>query len=92
MYTYIPLTSEALWARPHIALLGKLNKSSELQDNKKGLVKCHHESLFEHKPAANLEQTNIISRSFTSLKPLVFFLFLVITVKLIDMFWDLNDD
>lgn len=60
--------------------------------NKKGLGKYHHESLFENKPAASLEQTNIIARPLTSLKPLVFFLFSIITVKLIDTFWDLNDD
>lgn len=87
------LISEALKAGPHIALHGKFNNSSELfKTIKKGLGKYHRESLFENKPTANLEQTNIIARPLTSLKPLVFFLFSVITVKLIDMFWDLNDD
>lgn len=93
-YIYISLLiSEALKAGPHIALHGKFNNSSELfKTIKKGLGKYHRESLFENKPTANLEQTNIIARPLTSLKPLVFFLFSVITVKLIDMFWDLNDD
>lgn len=92
IYIYL-LISEALKAGPHIALHGKFNNSSELfKTIKKGLGKYHRESLFENKPAANLEQTNIIARPLTSLKPLVFFLFSVITVKLIDMFWDLNDD